>query len=96
MMQPSHDRRSSGPPPNRRPVTTCSRIAAGALLIAPLAAMLWVSSYARTSPVLWNTPFFYWYQLLWVPVTFVALFGAYLLLRLDRQRRRTRRIRERR
>ena len=96
MMQASHDPRASGSAGNRRPVMTFSRIAAGVLLTAPLVAMLWVPSYARTSPVLGHTPFFYWYQLLWVPITVVALFGAYLLLRHDRQRRRTRRIRERR
>jgi hypothetical protein len=44
------------------------------LLILPYIAMLWVSSYNRTSPELFGFPFFYWYQLLWVIVA-AALAG---------------------
>ncbi len=36
------------------------------LLVLPLVAMLWVSSYNRIDPALFGVPFFYWYQLLWV------------------------------
>ncbi|MEV4335399.1 DUF3311 domain-containing protein [Streptomyces sp. NPDC049597] len=65
---------------------TFSRIAAAVLLIAPFVAMLWVSSYARTGPDLGGAPFFYWYQLLWIPITAASILGAYLLLRPDKKK----------
>ena len=37
------------------------------LLAAVIVATLWVPSYNRTAPALGGWPFFYWYQLLWVP-----------------------------
>jgi Protein of unknown function (DUF3311) len=51
------------------------------LLAAALVAVLWVPFYDRTTPTLANFPFFYWYQLLWVPI--VAILGglAYVLTR---------------
>jgi hypothetical protein len=39
------------------------------LFVLPYVAMLWVSSYNRTTPELFGFPFFYWYQLLWVVVS---------------------------
>jgi hypothetical protein len=36
------------------------------LLVLPWIAMVWVPSYNRVEPTLWDFPFFYWYQLLWV------------------------------
>lgn len=36
------------------------------LLLLPWIAMVWVPSYNRAEPTLWDFPFFYWYQLLWV------------------------------
>ncbi len=44
------------------------------LLLASLAGVLWVPIYARTAPAIGGFPFFYWYQLLWVPI--VAVLGA--------------------
>jgi hypothetical protein len=44
------------------------------LFILPYIAILWVSSYNRTSPELFGFPFFYWYQLLWVVIA-AALAG---------------------
>ena len=38
------------------------------LLLLPFVAMLWVGSYNKIEPTLWGFPFFYWYQLLWVPI----------------------------
>ncbi len=40
-------------------------VLAGVLLLVPLVALLWVSSYARETPRLWGFPFFFWYQFLW-------------------------------
>jgi hypothetical protein len=38
-----------------------------ALLAIPIVAMLLVPTYASTAPTLAGVPFFYWYQLAWVP-----------------------------
>jgi len=44
------------------------------LLAVPFIAMIWIGFYDKTEPAIAGIPFFYWYQLLWVP------FGALLLL----------------
>jgi hypothetical protein len=38
------------------------------LLLAPFFAMFWVPSYNRIEPTWGEVPFFYWYQLLWIPI----------------------------
>jgi hypothetical protein len=38
------------------------------LLLAPFVAMFWVPSYNRIGPAWGGVPFFYWYQLLWIPI----------------------------
>ncbi|MEU9014482.1 DUF3311 domain-containing protein [Streptomyces sp. NPDC048479] len=58
------------------------------LLLAPFVAMLWVSSYSKITPELGGVPFFYWYQLLWVPIPSAFTFIAYRLLRREEQQRR--------
>lgn len=44
------------------------------LLLVPYAALAWVPYYNRALPDLFGIPFFYWYQLAWIPL------GALLLL----------------
>ena len=39
------------------------------LLLLPFIALLWSSSYSRISPEIWGIPFFYWYQLAWIPLS---------------------------
>ena len=39
------------------------------LLLVPFAAVAWVPFYNRSAPELFGFPFFYWYQLVWVPLT---------------------------
>ena len=39
------------------------------LLLIPCIAVLWVPSYNSVDPTLFGMPFFYWYQLLWVPLS---------------------------
>ena len=63
MTQPSRPRTRPGP-----------WIVIAILLLATLVAVLWVPIYARTTPAIGGFPFFYWYQLLWVPI--VAVVGA--------------------
>jgi hypothetical protein len=39
------------------------------LLVVPFVGLLYPPLYARHDPTLFGFPFFYWYQLAWVPVT---------------------------
>jgi len=47
------------------------------LLLLPYLGLLIVSFYNKTSPDFFGFPFFYWYQLLWVPVTSVLIYIVY-------------------
>ena len=47
------------------------------LLIIPFIALLWVPFYNRDLPALFGFPFFYWYQLLWVPLTAGLIWFVY-------------------
>ncbi|MHB1566360.1 MAG: DUF3311 domain-containing protein [Acidiferrobacter sp.] len=49
------------------------------LLILPFVALLWVPFYNKITPTLLGFPFFYWYQLAWVPLS-VLLSGIVYLL----------------
>ena len=42
------------------------------LLLLPFIGLLWVPFYNQRDPILFGFPFFYWYQLAWVPLTFAA------------------------
>ncbi|MFJ6212933.1 DUF3311 domain-containing protein [Streptomyces sp. NPDC092296] len=75
-------------PPGRPPIVTPARVVAGLCLLAPFIGTLWVSTYARTGPELGGVPFFYWYQLLWVPLSAALTVSAYLLMRREERRRR--------
>ncbi|MFC5908294.1 DUF3311 domain-containing protein [Streptacidiphilus monticola] len=72
----------------RPPVVTPTRIVCAVLLAAPFVALLWVSSYARTTPEFLGIPFFYWYQLAWVVVSAVFTGIAYVLFKREEARRR--------
>ena len=62
------------------------RVAIAAALLAPAAGLLWVPWYAGASPQLAGTPFFFWYQLAWVPGCALCLLVAYALTRDHRRR----------
>ena len=47
------------------------------LLVLPCIAVLWVPYYNRATPEIAGIPFFYWYQLVWIPL------GSALLLVLN-------------
>ncbi|KGN33686.1 hypothetical protein N802_07660 [Knoellia sinensis KCTC 19936] len=53
---------------------------AGVLLLIPIVALMWVSSYARVEPKLWGFPFFIWYQFLWVFLCSAMTYTAYRLV----------------
>ncbi|SDT88226.1 Protein of unknown function [Verrucomicrobium sp. GAS474] len=44
------------------------------LLLIPCLAILWVSSYNLDAPRLLGFPFFYWSQLVWIPITSLAIY----------------------
>lgn len=70
------------------PAVTPERVLAGLALLVPIVAMLWVSSYDKGDPAVAGMPFFYWYQLLWVPVSAVFTVAAYLLITRDEKARK--------
>ncbi|HWU26379.1 MAG TPA: DUF3311 domain-containing protein [Rhizomicrobium sp.] len=47
------------------------------LLLPPYAGLLWVASFDRTEPALFGMPFFYWYQLAWIPLGVLFLYAVY-------------------
>ncbi len=47
------------------------------LLVLPFAGLLWLPFYNHELPALFGFPFFYWYQLLWVPVTALLIWIVY-------------------
>ncbi|MGW7574311.1 DUF3311 domain-containing protein [Streptomyces sp. NPDC054765] len=74
--------------PGRRQVVTPTRVVTGICLVVPFVAMLWVSSYARVEPKLIGIPFFYWYQMAWVPVSTVLTMVAYKLVQREQRARK--------
>jgi hypothetical protein len=47
------------------------------LLVIPFLGLLYPPLYARHDPEVFGFPFFYWYQLAWVPVTAVLTILVY-------------------
>jgi hypothetical protein len=47
------------------------------LLLLPYIGLLWVPFYNFSDPVLFGFPFFYWYQLAWVPLSALLTWLAY-------------------
>lgn len=65
-------------------------VVAAALLTVPFVALLWVSSYSRVEPSLFGFPFFYWYLLIWVPISSACTGTVYVLVtRGERARKQT-------
>ena len=46
------------------------------LLLIPCVVALWVPLFNSVGPELFGIPFFYWFQLLLVPVSAIAIFAA--------------------
>jgi uncharacterized membrane protein YhaH (DUF805 family) len=49
------------------------------LLLIPLVGTLVPTIYDKQDPALAGIPFFYWYQLLWVPLSVIVTFCVYRL-----------------
>ncbi|WP_144634197.1 DUF3311 domain-containing protein [Bordetella genomosp. 13] len=47
------------------------------LLLLPFLGLLWVPFYNKALPAFMGFPFFYWYQLLWVPITAILTWVVY-------------------
>jgi membrane protein implicated in regulation of membrane protease activity len=77
----------SEPPgmPTAGPVVTPARVVVARGLITPFVALLWVGSYAKVEPDFIGIPFFYWYQMLWVPISALLTATAYVLVRRERR-----------
>jgi hypothetical protein len=51
------------------------------LLLLPFIGLLWPPFYAKDEPRLGGFPFFYWYQLLWVPAAALLTAVVYWMTR---------------
>ncbi len=71
----------------RRRLPLGTKVIAGVLLAIPLVALALVPTYASHTPQLWGFPFFYWYQILWVILTPLFTWAAYLLIVRARRHR---------
>jgi hypothetical protein len=69
--------------PAKRPSTLAT---VAVMLTIAIMGSLWVPIFARTQPTLDGFPFFYWYQLILVPVTSLLCWICYLLLRTKPRR----------
>ena len=70
------------------------KVAVTVMLTVAIVGALWVPIYAHTLPKLGDFPFFYWYQLILVPVTAILCWISYLLLRTKPAPRTSARERE--
>ena len=70
--------------PQRRAAQPRNAVIAGVLLLIAVIGAFWVPIYARSAPKLGDFPFFYWFQLVWMPVVMVLCYLSYLLLRTRR------------
>ena len=57
------------------------KVAVAVMLAVAILGALWVPIYAHSLPKLGDFPFFYWYQLILVPVAAILCWICYLLLR---------------
>jgi hypothetical protein len=67
-----------------RPLPTSTLVTVLVLLAVPILAILIVPIYARSGPEVGGWPFFYWYQVVWVPLSALFTGAAYVLVRRAR------------
>ena len=79
---------SSHDVPTRGPARPGPYVISGILLLVAIVVPLFVPAYSYVEPRLGGIPFFYWYQMAWIPVT-AALVGIsyWLVTKEDRRRR---------
>jgi hypothetical protein len=69
-----------GDEPTARPLPVGAKVVAGVLLAIPMIALALVPTYSSETPMLWGFPFFYWYLLMWVILTPVFTWSAYIVV----------------
>jgi hypothetical protein len=74
--------------PTRGPARPGPYIVAGILLAIAILVPLVVPAYSMDKPRLAGIPFFYWYQMLWVPITAGLAGISYRLVTTEDRRRR--------
>ncbi len=74
--------------PTRGPARPAPYVISGVLLAIGIIFPLIVPMYASADPHLAGLPFFYWYQMLWVPIDAVLIGICYQLMTREDQRRR--------
>jgi cation transport ATPase len=73
----------STPPPRRR-LPAGAAVLVAVLLLIPCVALALVPTYSRETPKLWGWPFFYWYQVMWVLITPIVTYAAYVVIKRAR------------
>jgi hypothetical protein len=81
---------SSSQPGARTELPRPTQIIVLLLLAIPVLAILLVGIYARSGPEIAGWPFFYWYQVLWVPLSAVFTAAAYFVVKRARASERDR------
>jgi hypothetical protein len=79
-VDPSASRSTYRDGPPRRPLPVGAKLTSAVLLLIPMVALALVPTYSKETPVLWGFPFFYWYLLLWIILTPIFTYGAYVVI----------------
>jgi hypothetical protein len=79
---------SSPDVPTRGPARSGPYIVTGILLAIAIVIPLYVPAYSLDEPRLGGMPFFYWYQMGWIPVTSALVAVSYWLVTKEDRRRR--------
>lgn len=74
--------------PTRGPARPALYVIAGILLAVAIVLPLMPQLYSFDKPRLGGIPFFFWYQLLWVPISAALSGSAYWLVTAEDRRRR--------
>lgn len=79
---------STSETPTRGPARPGPYVVSGILLAIGIVMPLVVPLYAREDPRLFEIPFFYWYQMLWVFIDAFLLWIVYAIVTREDRRRR--------
>ncbi|MGO4807917.1 DUF3311 domain-containing protein [Arthrobacter sp. 2MCAF15] len=74
--------------PTRGPARPSPYIITGILLAIAIVVPLLVPTYSFDEPRLAGMPFFYWYQMMWIPITSALVGVSYRLISKEDRRRR--------
>jgi membrane protein implicated in regulation of membrane protease activity len=86
-MEASSERHPDNGAPQVTPFPVTQVVIVAVLILIPIVALMWVSTYAKREPELWGFPFFYWYQFCWVLVTAILTSVAYRIVASHERRR---------